>query len=146
MRVAPSHRPLALLTAGAVLAGSSAACAQGFPSYPANVDAAAFLLETPLGADELASSLGALERGGITTALGVTPSSRDGVTLPKLPAAPEIPGVSARRAEAVKVVINDVVPRVLTTLVGSEVPTSNANAGAAPLFAGFTFLPIPGRP
>lgn len=96
-----------------------------------------------LSSDDLSGVRGALLRGGVITTFGLTPLSRAGGRFSALPAAPNVNGLSPTTEVAVKTTMNDVVPLVLTTL-GGEIPVAGPSDNAAPLLAGFSFLPASG--
>lgn len=122
--------------------GVAASAETGRESEPLLSDSSATLLTS----EELSGVRGGLLRGGVSAHFGVAPSARTSVRLPTLPAAPKVDGLSERTDAAVKLVMNDVTPLILTTLVGGQIPIAGSSEGAAPLFAGFSFIPVSGRP
>lgn len=135
--------PLGLISVFAAMAGAEPLAAQGVAADELAVpEASAGLLSN----SDLASIRGAYLREQFSAARGAATPMRLSAKLPALPSAPSVPGISRQSDTAIKTVINDVVPLVVTTLVGGEVPTSVSAGNAAPLFSGFSFLPVAGRP
>lgn len=107
----------------------------------------AFSFEKPLSADALALGLGVLRQGDAVISLGLTTAQQAArLSVASLPKAPALSGLSPLREAAVKTVMNEVTPIVLTNVLGAQIPISSAGAGSVPLFAGVTAIPISGRP
>lgn len=117
------------------------------PSSAAAPATDAFSFEKPLSTDDLALGLGVLRQGDAVISFGLTAARQAArLSIASLPKAPAVSGVSPLREAAVKTVMNEVTPLVLTNVLGAQIPISNAGAGSVPLFAGVTAIPISGRP